>query len=175
MASVVTAAPTDHAALFRFEFTGDEGNVILDNVDRDEGDSGLTINEAEGTISGWSDVASGLSNGAGRLFVYGTLQRGEQNHHELRGARFLRLAQTARRYAVRHVAGFPALLPGTDEVSGELYDVDADVVARLDVFEGEAYARRLVELSDGTRAEAYFLADSSLGSEEDRAARRGRC
>ena len=37
-------APTDHAALFRFEFTGDEGNVILDNVDRDEGDSGLTIN-----------------------------------------------------------------------------------------------------------------------------------
>ena len=32
-------APTDHAALSRFEFTGDEGNVILDNVDRDEGDS----------------------------------------------------------------------------------------------------------------------------------------
>src|SRR3954470_12193083 len=68
-------APTDHAALFRFEFTGDEGNVILDNVDRDEGDSGLTINQAEGTISGWSDVASGLSNGAGRLFVYGTFDK----------------------------------------------------------------------------------------------------
>ena len=68
-------APTDHAALFRFEFTGDEGNVILDNVDRDEGDSSLTINQADGTISGWSDVASGLSNGAGRLFVYGTFDK----------------------------------------------------------------------------------------------------
>ena len=68
-------APTDHAALFRFEFTGDSGNVILDNVDEDEGESGLTINEAEGTISGWSDARSGLSNGAGRLFVYGTFDR----------------------------------------------------------------------------------------------------
>ena len=28
-----------------------------------------------GTISGWSDVASGLSNGAGRLFVYGTFDK----------------------------------------------------------------------------------------------------
>ena len=68
-------APTDHAALFRFEFTGDSGNVILDNIDRDEGDSGLTIDEDDGTISGWSDVASGLSNGAGRLFVWGTFDR----------------------------------------------------------------------------------------------------
>ena len=68
-------APTDHAALFRFEFTGDAGNVILDNVDADDGTSGLTIDEDEGTISGWSDVASGLSNGAGRLFVYGTFDK----------------------------------------------------------------------------------------------------
>ena len=44
-------APTDHAALFRFTFTGDDGNLIFDNVD-DDGDSGLTIDEADGTISG---------------------------------------------------------------------------------------------------------------------------
>ena len=49
--------------------------MILDNIDRDDGDSGLTIDADEGTISGWSDVASGLSNGAGRLFVYGTFDR----------------------------------------------------------------------------------------------------
>jgi predicted alpha-1,2-mannosidase len=65
-------APTDHAALVRFEFTGDQGNVILDNVN---GSSDLTINQAEGTISGWSDARSGLSNGAGRLFVYGTFDK----------------------------------------------------------------------------------------------------
>src|SRR5215218_7338046 len=54
-------APTDHAALFRFTFTGDSGNVILDNVDNR---SGLVIDQANGTISGWSDVRSGLSAGA---------------------------------------------------------------------------------------------------------------
>jgi gamma-glutamylcyclotransferase (GGCT)/AIG2-like uncharacterized protein YtfP len=104
------------------------------------------------------------------LFVYGTLRRGERNHHELGGSIFLRSVRTARGYAVCHVAGFPALLPGTDEVSGELFDVDDDLLARLDVFEGEAYARRLVELADGTRAQAYFLADSAITEPEGRAA-----
>lgn len=99
------------------------------------------------------------------LFVYGTLRRAEPNHSELDGAHFLRFVRTARRYAVRHVAGYPALLPGTDEVSGELYDVDVDHLARLDAFEGETYSRRLVELADGTRAQAYFLADSARGGE----------
>jgi gamma-glutamylcyclotransferase (GGCT)/AIG2-like uncharacterized protein YtfP len=96
------------------------------------------------------------------LFVYGTLRRGEANHHELRGARFLGFVRTACRYDVVRVAGFPALLPGTCEVPGELYDVDEELVALLDVFEGETYARRVVELADGKRAEAYFLADPSL-------------
>lgn len=105
------------------------------------------------------------------LFVYGTLRRGERHHDELGGSIFLRLARTACRYAVRDVAGFPALLPGTNEVPGELFEVDDALLARLDVFEGETYARRLVELSDGSRAEAYFLADSALGAEEGGAAR----
>jgi predicted alpha-1,2-mannosidase len=65
-------APTDHAALMRFTFTGDSGNVILDNVNDQ---SGLTIDQADGVISGWSDARSGLSNGATRLFVYGTFDR----------------------------------------------------------------------------------------------------
>ncbi len=65
-------APTDHATLMRFTFTGDSGNVILDNVD-DE--SGLTIDAVNGVISGWSDARSGLSNGASRLFVYGTFDK----------------------------------------------------------------------------------------------------
>ena len=68
-------APTDHAALFRFEFTGDKGTVNFDNVDAQHGKSGLTIDEENGTISGWSDARSGLSNGAGRLFVYGTFDK----------------------------------------------------------------------------------------------------
>jgi predicted alpha-1,2-mannosidase len=64
-------APTDHAALFRFTFPGDGGNLILDNVN---GSAGLTIDAANQAFSGWSDVNSGsLSAGFTRLFVYATV------------------------------------------------------------------------------------------------------
>ncbi|MEV4738602.1 GH92 family glycosyl hydrolase [Streptomyces sp. NPDC049555] len=61
-------APTDHAAIMRFTFPGDNASVLLDNV-RNQG--GLTLDPAHASFSGWSDVRSGLSTGAGRLFVYG--------------------------------------------------------------------------------------------------------
>ncbi|MGA5130272.1 GH92 family glycosyl hydrolase [Streptomyces olivoreticuli] len=60
--------PSDHAALMRFTFPGENASVILDNV-RDQG--GLTLDPDHGVITGYSDVRSGLSTGAGRLFVYG--------------------------------------------------------------------------------------------------------
>lgn len=63
-------APTDHAAIFRFTFTGDRGNLIFDNVNNN---GGLTLDPTARTVTGYSDVRSGLSNGAGRLFVYGTV------------------------------------------------------------------------------------------------------
>jgi predicted alpha-1,2-mannosidase len=65
-------APTDHAALFRFTFPGDTGNLIFDNVNDS---TGLTIDAAAGVVTGWSDVRSGLSTGATRMFVYATLDR----------------------------------------------------------------------------------------------------
>jgi predicted alpha-1,2-mannosidase len=65
-------APTDHAAIFRFTFTGAESNLIFDNVNND---SGLTIDAGARTVTGWSDVRSGLSTGATRMFVYATLDR----------------------------------------------------------------------------------------------------
>ncbi|GAA1644678.1 discoidin domain-containing protein [Actinoplanes couchii] len=63
-------APTDHAALLKFTFTGDGGNIIFDNVDDN---AGLTVDPATGTITGWTDVRSGLSNGASRMFLYATV------------------------------------------------------------------------------------------------------
>ncbi|KRV46688.1 alpha-mannosidase [Wenjunlia vitaminophila] len=61
-------APTDHAALMRFTFPGDDASVIFDNVN-DKG--GLTLDPDTGTFTGYSDVRSGLSTGATRLYVYG--------------------------------------------------------------------------------------------------------
>ncbi|HEY6738140.1 MAG TPA: discoidin domain-containing protein, partial [Actinopolymorphaceae bacterium] len=65
-------APTDHAAIFRFGFTGDTGTLLFDNVD-DRG--GLTIDADAGVVTGYSDVLSGLSTGGTRLFVYATFDR----------------------------------------------------------------------------------------------------
>ncbi|MDT0543293.1 GH92 family glycosyl hydrolase [Streptomyces lonegramiae] len=60
--------PTDHAALLRFTYPGDDASVIIDNVN---GDGGLTLDAENGVVTGYSDVKSGLSTGAGRMFVYG--------------------------------------------------------------------------------------------------------
>ena len=68
-------APTDHAALMRFSFPGDSSSLIFDNVDAERGDSSLTIDAANGVIKGWSDVKSGLSNGATRMFIYATFDK----------------------------------------------------------------------------------------------------
>ncbi|WP_438871365.1 GH92 family glycosyl hydrolase [Paractinoplanes lichenicola] len=66
-------APTDHAALFKFEFPQNQGNLILDNVNNN---AGLTIDAANNAISGWTDVNSGgLSAGWTRMFVYATFDK----------------------------------------------------------------------------------------------------
>ncbi|MCX5203539.1 GH92 family glycosyl hydrolase [Streptomyces sp. NBC_00237] len=60
--------PTDHAAMMRFTFPGDDASVIFDNVSND---GGLTLDPATSSFTGFSDVKSGLSTGATRLFVHG--------------------------------------------------------------------------------------------------------
>jgi predicted alpha-1,2-mannosidase len=61
-------APTDHAAALRFTYPGRDASVVFDNV---TDQAGLTLDKATGVITGYSDVKSGLSTGATRLFVYG--------------------------------------------------------------------------------------------------------
>ncbi|TXS46583.1 glycoside hydrolase family 92 protein [Streptomyces sp. uw30] len=61
-------APTDHAAVMRFTYPGDDASVLFDNV---TDQAGLTLDKESGTFTGYSDVKSGLSTGATRLFVYG--------------------------------------------------------------------------------------------------------
>ncbi|MFJ5302331.1 GH92 family glycosyl hydrolase [Streptomyces sp. NPDC088350] len=61
-------APADHAASLRFTYPGDDASVLFDNVTEQ---AGLTLDKANGTVTGYSDVKSGLSTGATRLFVYG--------------------------------------------------------------------------------------------------------
>lgn len=69
---VAEIVPTDHAAIFRFTFPGNDANLIFDNVD-DRG--GLFLSPETGELSGYTDTRSGLSNGASRMFVYAKFDR----------------------------------------------------------------------------------------------------
>jgi predicted alpha-1,2-mannosidase len=66
-------APTDHAAIFAFGFPGEgDANLLFDNVDAR---GGLTLDARSQTLSGYTDVRSGLSTGATRMFVYATFDQ----------------------------------------------------------------------------------------------------
>lgn len=74
--------PTDHAARMKFTFPGDDASVIFDNVD---GESGLTLDTDNGEVTGYSDVKSGLSAGATRMFVYATFDSDVTDGGKLEG------------------------------------------------------------------------------------------
>jgi gamma-glutamylaminecyclotransferase len=86
------------------------------------------------------------------VFVYGTLKRGHMNHRILEhgNAEFLGTAATLRDHSL-FVDGLPYLVegthedPGSHQVRGELYKVDAETMASLDRLEGHPrfYERRL--------------------------------
>lgn len=95
-----------------------------------------------------------------RVFVYGSLLSGEANHRELAGATLVGPAATSPVFTLVDLGPYPALLRGgVQSVKGELFLVDAGVLARLDAFEGhpELYTRATISLADGTSAEAYLF------------------
>jgi len=74
------------------------------------------------------------------VFVYGTLKRGFPNHAFLANAAFLGEATTAERYPMVVQGRFfsPAVIPEPgqgERVRGELWQVDAATLARLDELE----------------------------------------
>ncbi|MFI9815375.1 GH92 family glycosyl hydrolase [Saccharothrix variisporea] len=119
-------APTDHAAVFRFTFTGDSSNLVFDNVNNS---GGLTLDAASGVVTGFSDVKSGLSTGATRLFVYGKVNRPVTGSGRLTGV-------------------------GRDNVAGYLqFDTSSDKAVELRIATsllGVEQARRNLELEVST-------------------------
>lgn len=59
--------PTDHAAMMRFTFPGQRGQLVFDNRSNE---AGITLDPSHHSFSGYSDVKSHLSTGATRLFFY---------------------------------------------------------------------------------------------------------
>jgi gamma-glutamylcyclotransferase (GGCT)/AIG2-like uncharacterized protein YtfP len=102
---------------------------------------------------------SGLEPARGRhlVFVYGTLKRGEKNHHWLEGASWQGEAEL--NGVVLHDLGpFPMAVVGEGTAIGELYAVEGSGLARLDALEGypRLYDRQVLSLRDSQRAWVYL-------------------
>ena len=95
-----------------------------------------------------------------RLFVYGTLRAEEHNHRMLVGAEPFGRARTTPRFRMVDLGAYPAIVAdGATSIEGEVYEVDAATLARLDRFEGHPrfYTRTRIALEDGAAAQAYLL------------------
>ena len=101
-----------------------------------------------------------------RIFVYGTLKHGRENHHWLAGQRFIAEARTQPLYRLIDMGGYPGMIRDDNGVAveGEIWEVDEGGLTRLDTLEdieGGEYERVLIEL-EGDRVEGYlFLRDVS--------------
>jgi gamma-glutamylcyclotransferase (GGCT)/AIG2-like uncharacterized protein YtfP len=107
---------------------------------------------------GASDIAPGAPPlGWQLVFVYGTLKRGEKNHHWLKGASWQGDAEL--HGVVLHDLGpFPMAVMGAGRINGEVYAVEGQGLGRLDMLEGypRLYDRQVLPLSDGRKAWVYL-------------------
>jgi gamma-glutamylaminecyclotransferase len=101
-----------------------------------------------------------------RLLVYGSLRRGERANGFMDGAIFVSLARSAPGWTLYDLGAFPGLVrTGEGTVLGEIYDVDDELLVRLDRYEGTPrfYRREAIELEDGGSAQTYTLRADQVG------------
>lgn len=96
--------------------------------------------------------------GTVRLFVYGSLMSTEYAHSKMHGARFLCEARTPARFDLAHLNRYPAMVPGSRAVFGEVYEVGAGKLRELDAYEEHpsVYRRTTIRLENGWEVQAYL-------------------
>jgi gamma-glutamylcyclotransferase (GGCT)/AIG2-like uncharacterized protein YtfP len=111
------------------------------------------------------DVAPGaLPQERQLVFVYGTLKRGEKNHHWLEGASWQGEAELSG-VLLHDLGPFPMAVIGEGTAIGEVYAVEERGLARLDELEGypRLYDRQLLTLNDGRQAWVYLGRPRQVG------------
>ena len=92
------------------------------------------------------------------VFVYGTLLKGERNHSLIGESRLVDTA-TVSGYSMYDIGSFPAIVPGKEIITGEIYEIDSDTLENLDLLEGEGelYKRKCapVQLNSGKAVFAH--------------------
>ena len=100
-----------------------------------------------------------------KVFVYGTLMKGESNHHYLENASFL--AKTSiEGYDMYDMGWYPAIIPGDSMIVGELYQVPKGDMAAIDMLEGEGhlYAKTCETVTDAEGNETIAFVYVYLGA-----------
>lgn len=106
------------------------------------------------------------------VFVYGTLKRGGQYHDLLAEQKLLGEARTTAGYTLYQPANYPGMVRAPDDtkgVTGELWEVSSECLARLDALEGvpqKLYERipiPLIAPHDSIAAESYLYLRPLLG------------
>lgn len=77
-----------------------------------------------------------------RLFVYGTLMRGQPGHAHLGEAVFLGPHRSEPRFRMLVVSWYPAIIDGDQSIEGEVFEVSRRQLEALDAYEGDEYARQ---------------------------------
>ena len=102
-----------------------------------------------------------------KVFVYGTLMRGEFNHCVLNGhgVEYLGTGITKRGFTLYSLGPFPGMVfGGSNAVVGEIYEVDDFTLMQLDGLEShpDFYRRTEIELQGGEKAQTYILNESYI-------------
>ena len=107
-----------------------------------------------------------------RVFVYGTLKRGGDNHHYIAYQQFLGEARTAAGFMLYSLGDYPGMVRAPDDtagVTGELWAVDDTCLQQLDLLEGvnEGLCERVVITlavpADDQPVETYLYLRSVTG------------
>lgn len=105
-----------------------------------------------------------------KLFVYGTLKKGHDNHHYLNGCDLIQEAVTTEPiydlYSVKF-GHYPCMVNnGSYHIFGEVYNVDQNTLKNIDILEGHPtfYTRKMIDIMGIGDCWVYILntADSSI-------------
>lgn len=93
-----------------------------------------------------------------RIFVYGTLRKGECRNYLLEDSQFIGYAR-AKGFLLYNIGAFPGMVEGGGEVVGEVYEIHESLLEKLDLVEGapDLFRRELIEvtLENGQTISAY--------------------
>jgi gamma-glutamylcyclotransferase (GGCT)/AIG2-like uncharacterized protein YtfP len=72
-----------------------------------------------------------------RVFVYGTLRKGESNHHYLQGGVLIEDGVWAKGYTMYDLIAYPCAIPTQEgQIKGEIWQIDENCLAEIDKLEG---------------------------------------